>query len=106
MDVMTRVRPTSAMGHSTRRVLRELRDRILRGELAPGVALRQVDRIWALADAYIASGYASMSTRARTVAEHDQIIANLASRSRAELHESIRDHRDSTAAAVSAGAFT
>ena len=67
--------------------------------------IRQVDRIWTLADAYIARGYSSMSARARTVDEHDRIIASLASRGRAELSESIRDHRDSTAAAVSKGAF-
>jgi len=199
---MTTNKPVSAMGHSTRRVVRELRNKILRGELAPGAALRQedlarqlgvsrvplreallvltgdgllvhrpnqgfgvaersrselsqvylmlslpeeeltrtlewppdaellgelrhlngqmaalvddvdwldmvplnhafhhaiwqlsplklvigeVDRVWALADAYIASGYSSRSARAHTVEEHDRIIAALASRGRAEL---------------------
>jgi DNA-binding GntR family transcriptional regulator len=210
-------KPTSAMGHSTERVLLELRDRILRGELRPGVALRQedlardlgvsrvplreallllagdgllvhrpnqgfhvaertqselsqillmqrlleeelintlewpadtelakllsqlrylngrmtdlvdhpdwmdmvplnhafhhaiwqlsplklviseVDRIWALADAYLASDHSSGLAQALTVAEHDRIIVALASRGRAELREILRDHRPSLA---------
>jgi len=49
------------------------------------LVIGEVDRVWALADAYIASGYSSRSARAHTVEEHDRIIAALASRGRAEL---------------------
>jgi DNA-binding GntR family transcriptional regulator len=210
---MTDGKPASAMGHSTERVVGELRDRILRGELRPGVALRQedlardlgvsrvpvreallllagdgllvhrpnqgfhvaqrsrselsqillmlrlleeeliktlewpadteraellgqlrylngrmtdlvdhpdwmdmvalnhafhhaiwqlsplklviseVDRIWALADAYLASDHSSVPAQARTVTEHDGIIVALASRGQAELREILTDHR-------------
>jgi DNA-binding GntR family transcriptional regulator len=214
---MTDSRPASAMGHSTERVVGELRDRVLRGELRPGVALRQedlardlgvsrvplreallllagdgllvhrpnqgfyvaersqselsqillmlsllegeliktlewpadtqlaellsqlrylngrmtdlvdhpdwmdmvplnhafhhviwqlsplklviseVDRIWALADAYLTSDLSSVLAQARTVAEHDRIIVALARRCRAELREILMDHRPSLA---------
>jgi DNA-binding GntR family transcriptional regulator len=70
------------------------------------LVIGEVDRVWALADAYIASDYSSRSGRAHTVEQHDRIIAGLASRDAAQLEESISDHRDRTAAGVGAGMLT
>jgi DNA-binding GntR family transcriptional regulator len=57
------------------------------------LVISEADRIWALADAYLASGHPSVLAQAQTVTEHDRIIDTMASRGRDHLQETLTDHR-------------
>ena len=57
--------------------------------------LDQVARLWALADSHIATKFVRPELRAQTVAEHDEIIAALASRDRRGSLAALDRHRHS-----------
>jgi DNA-binding GntR family transcriptional regulator len=58
------------------------------------LVISEADRIWALADAYLASGgHPTVLAQAQIVTEHDQIIDTLAVQGRAELREVLTGHR-------------
>jgi DNA-binding GntR family transcriptional regulator len=56
----------------------------------------EVERVWGLADAYIAEGYRSPANRASAVADHDRIIAAIQDRDIERLHAEHHAHREST----------
>lgn len=64
------------------------------------VIAREVQRLWPLADAYIARGYSRTENRASAVAEHSQIIDALAAEDRSTLRNASDVHRKSTLAAA------
>ena len=57
------------------------------------LVISEADRIWALGDAYLATGHPTVLAQAQTVTEHDRIIDTLASQGRADLQEILTDHR-------------
>jgi DNA-binding GntR family transcriptional regulator len=59
---------------------------------------REVQRIWPLADTYIARGYSRPDQRRTAVDYHDRIIAAIAARDRAALQAVSSDHRRTTLA--------
>ncbi|MEP7739597.1 GntR family transcriptional regulator [Nocardioides sp. 31GB23] len=56
----------------------------------------EVQRIWPLADAYIARGYRNSSDRKAAVEFHDRIIAAIETHNEAELLKASSDHRRAT----------
>ncbi|MFC4946662.1 GntR family transcriptional regulator [Pseudonocardia sp. GCM10023141] len=56
----------------------------------------EVQRIWPLADAYIARGYSRPEHRSEAVGFHDRIIAAIVDQDRSALREISADHRRST----------
>jgi DNA-binding GntR family transcriptional regulator len=60
------------------------------------LVLNEVERLWTLADAFIAIDYASLDRRRRTVRQHDKIINALNARNHTRLLKVINDHRAST----------
>ncbi|QKZ16049.1 GntR family transcriptional regulator [Streptomyces chartreusis] len=67
------------------------------------LVLDEVQRLWMLADAFIAIDYATREHRRATIAQHERILKALTARSRARFLKSIRDHRDSTDVGARAG---
>jgi DNA-binding GntR family transcriptional regulator len=55
-----------------------------------------VQRIWPLADAYIARGYSSPEHRRAAIEYHERIIAAIVDRDGRALQEVSADHRRST----------
>lgn len=66
-------------------------------ELSPyRLILEEVKRLWTLADTFIATTMADAAARARTVEEHDRLIACLLRRDRAAALDAMEAHRAST----------
>lgn len=56
----------------------------------------EVERVWGLADAYIAESYRSSENRAAAVAEHQKILDSLKARDLDALRDAHHGHREST----------
>ena len=69
-------------------------------DLSPNkLILEEVSRLWALADAHIAARFVHPGLRAKTVAEHDEIIAALAAQDRVASLAALNRHREGGAVA-------
>lgn len=67
-------------------------------DLSPDrLILEQVQRLWALADRFIAAKFENVAARARTVEEHEAIIDALEVRQKRALKTSMELHRSSNA---------
>ena len=62
------------------------------------IILREVERLWAMTDIYIAGKLALPEARQRAVQEHDQIIGALAQRDKKAFERAVEIHRLSRAA--------
>jgi DNA-binding GntR family transcriptional regulator len=63
--------------------------------------LEEVQRLWTLADTFIATKMSDTGARLRTVKEHDQLIKSLAKRDRTLILATMEAHRASTASGLS-----
>ncbi len=62
--------------------------------------LDEVQRLWALADTFIATKMADMGARLRTVQEHDQLLRCLAARDMPQCLDMMELHRSSTSSGL------
>lgn len=70
--------------------------RLLWGQSPLTVVVAQVDRVWSLAAAYIASSYSSVGRRRRAVEEHNELLQALSARDPEALRCAHQAHREST----------